>query len=974
MKSIHKITLISFMLFLFSLILVYIFIFIPVLKNFLVENANHTVYEVVKNSAQNLDNYLNTSKGYMVAISKLFNHENLNNSQKSQEFLNKKSEMLLNFDNGIFIFNKNGGLMAEYPFIFPERVGKGFGFREYFSETVLRKSPYISKPYLSSKTKKPTIMITSPILDENDEVVGVIGGSVSLLSNNPMGILRKQKIDEKGYFDIYSKDRTIILHPEESRIMKKDVPPGVNKFFDMGLDGFEGAQKNINSRGLKTVTGVYPIKSADWILRLNVPMEILYKNIDKLLWRVNGIFIIICGFVMAFIFILNSTIVKPLFRIIKEISMLSAGKTAVKIDTPRDFQEIHALTSSLNNLMNLISKKHREMMSFINTTKDMLLQQDMDGNILLYNNTFRQFFEIPPENASLYMSLTSLELLYMVGNPGKYKLLESILEEISIRFESFSDIFLLQDGKDQIYLEINRIFLDNAEFKGSFTTIRNISTERLLTKELEEFKIISEQSPLGIFITEPDTTISYVNRAAELITGYTAEELVGKKPSVLKSGETSNKIYEKLWKDLRDFNRHECEFINKRKNGETYFEKNIITPIFDNDGKLINYVSLKEDISIKKKYEEQQMRIDKLESIAMFSATVSHDFKNLLTSITNFVQIVKIKSSDEGLLKLCDSVKKTLENSTRITRQLMSLGKQDTTVKEVVDIYKVVTETAEFALKNRSQTYKIFAEKGAFFVEADSNQITQVILNLLINASESMEKMTNRHITITVFKTEKHGGTFVCVEIKDHGFGIPDSIKNKIFTPFFTTKKNGTGIGLLSCKNIIEKHEGELTFESKEGEGATFKICLKEYRQESEKPIEDNGIKLYDARLIIIDDNEDIRFSTKMFFETAGIVCADFASRTKALEYLSDCCDPDKDTDKSKHIVLMDLNIPEDIHWEKFILSVKDICVNIPLIAFSGMFDEEFKNNYKKFGFARLVNKPFNFEDLLKTVRDIMQK
>mgnify|MGYP005847666301 CR=1 FL=1 len=967
MRSIRKINLVSFGLILLMLGLLHIFVFVPALKGFLVKNANHRVYEVVKNSAQHLDNYLNVSKDYMVAISKLFDHENLNDSQKAQDFLNKKSEMLLNFDNGLVIFNKKGDLVAEYPFISPERIGENFGLREYFVKTMLTKKPYISKPYLSSKTKKPTIMVTSPILNENDEVVGMIGGAINLLSNNPLGILRKQKVDKEGYFYIYSKERTIILHPDENRIMKNDVPPGVNKVFDMGLEGFRGAMENINSRGLRVVTGVHPVDSAGWILGLNVPIGIVYENVDRFLWFVNSIFSIIAIFITAFLYFHYTFFIKPLFRVIEEINVLSKEDRIGKIRYNSNLQEMYALISSVNRLVSLISKKHGEMMSFLNTTKDMFLQQDLDGNVLLYNEAFRRFFKIADfKNRGSY--LTSSELLDMVGNLGRYKILKGILEEINNKTNSFSSVLNFKDESGENYLKLDVIFVNEADFKGFFTTIQDVTKENLLTNELEGFKIISEQSPLGILITGPDTTISYVNRAAELITGYTAEELIGKKPSVLKSGETSDKVYEKLWKDLRDFNRHECEFINKRKNGETYFEKNIISPIFDGEGRLINYIALKEDVTIKKKYEEQQMRIDKLESIGMLSAKVSHDFKNLLTGFTNFVEIVKIKSSDEGLLKLCDSVKKTLEKSTRITRQLMSLGKQDITVKEVVDIYELVAETAELTLGNKSLTYKIFGERGKFFVEADRDQITQVVLNLLINAYEAIDKMMGL-ITINIYKKEEQGETFVCVDIKDNGPGIPDSIKNKIFTPFFTTKKNGTGIGLLSCKSIVEEHGGNLSFESGEGEGATFRVCLRECRIENNLACEYKGVKRDDAKLAIIDDNEDIRLSTKMFFEAAGIKCMDFGSRRKAIEYLSNC----SGVERCKHIILTDLNIPNDMDWRDFSIAVKKICENIPLIAFSGVFDEEFKNNYQKFGFTRLVNKPFNFDDLLGIVRGLMQ-
>lgn len=967
MKSISKFTLLSFAVFLCIFLSVHFFLFLPLVKKNLISDANQRVFDTLESTAENIENYLDTLSDYVFVISQTFNAEIIDNPYECQKFLNLKAESAVNFDNGLFIFNKNGDLMAEYPYISPERKGENFGFREYFRETVYRKNVYISKTYLSSKTNSPSVMISAPVMGKNNEVVGVIGGSLNLLSDNPLGLLVKKKVDEKGYFYLYSTGRTIILHPDINRVMKNDVPPGVNKIFDMGIEGVSIAGENVNSRGLKAITGVYPIKNTEWILGLNIPIDLVYGDVKSVSWAVNVIFVVLFLFVIVFVFMSYRLFIRPLFMLVEDMNKIPSEKSLVEIKSHSNFEEIQFLTSSINRLMNMISRKQREILSFINGTDDMILQHDIDGDVFLFNDSLMLFLGINPVSSISKTFIECSDFLDMLEDMNKFKFIKYILLELHSGNENYSEVYTLENGQSEIYLKINRILIDNVDFKGFFTVIQDITKQKLLTNELEEFKMIAEQSPLGIVITRPDTTIVYINRSVEMMTGYPAEELVGRKPSIFQSGKTEHRVYEELWKKLMNFNRHECEFTNRRKNGEIYFEKNVITPVFDKNGELINYVALKEDISIKKKYEEQQTRIDKLESIAMLSATISHDFKNLITSLSNFVEIVKVKIKDKELLNLCDSVKRTIESSTRISRQLISLGK-DTSIKEVVDVYKTLKETCEFALKNRSVTYEILAGDGDFFVEADSNELIQVILNLLINASDAMEHIPDKHIRITLFKKVRADKKLVCVEIKDNGCGIPEKVKGKLFSPFFTTKKNGTGIGLLSCKNIMEKHGGEITFESEEGKGTVFRICLSEYFTKENSP-KDVLYEPKNVRLAIIDDSEDIRLSTKMFFETAGIVCIDFSSRKDAVEYLKQC--PDKDIYSN---IITDLNIPGDIHWEYFVSEVKKISEDIPIIVFSGVFDDEFKTHYRKWGFSKIVGKPFNFDELLKTVLEISNK
>src|SRR5271169_1529045 len=203
-------------------------------------------FAMVSALADEFDNKLRTTHSLLIQLSSLITPGLAANPDKAKEFLNGRKEVLSIFNNGLFLFDAQGCIIAETP-VTPSRVGKDFSFREYFKTTVKTGAPYIGNPYRSSHSwHDPAVMFTVPVRDEKGGIIAVLGGSLSLLKDNFFEKLRQIKIGKTGYMYIYSTDRTMVVHPVASRILERDVPIGANKLFDKAIEGFEGTGETVN--------------------------------------------------------------------------------------------------------------------------------------------------------------------------------------------------------------------------------------------------------------------------------------------------------------------------------------------------------------------------------------------------------------------------------------------------------------------------------------------------------------------------------------------------------------------------------------------------------------------------------------------------------------------------------------------------------------------------------------------------------
>lgn len=228
---------------------------------------------------QNIDQKLSSSLKVLVDVSRLVTPEIVNDSNAAQRFLDNRPGSHSIFDNGLFLFSPEGKIIAEAPYR-PDRRGRDISFRDFYKKTIASGQPVISEPYISTHTPgAPAVMFTAPVRDRSGKLIAILGGSLNLLQDNFLGELSQTRIAKSGYLYIITRGRTLIMHPDKSRIMQQPEVVGANKLLAEAFQGFEGSGENINSRGLISLTSFKRFKSTDWIMGANYPLAEAYAPI-----------------------------------------------------------------------------------------------------------------------------------------------------------------------------------------------------------------------------------------------------------------------------------------------------------------------------------------------------------------------------------------------------------------------------------------------------------------------------------------------------------------------------------------------------------------------------------------------------------------------------------------------------------------------------------------------------------------------
>jgi CheY-like chemotaxis protein len=253
-------------------------------------------------------------------------------------------------------------------------------------------------------------------------------------------------------------------------------------------------------------------------------------------------------------------------------------------------------------------------------------------------------------------------------------------------------------------------------------------------------------------------------------------------------------------------------------------------------------------------------------------------------------------------------------------------------------------------------------------VNVDAGQIQQVINNLLLNADQSMKSGGNIKIEIhtefinqEISSLDLNSGNYVIISISDHGKGIPFEIKDKIFTPYFTTKKNGTGLGLATAFSIMKKHKGKILFSTKLNEGTTFKIYLLSTDKPKIDRIGSTEIHLTKkGRILILEDDPTVqRFVMKMLTQL-GMEVKIEDDGSKIIDAYLESLTKDQPFD----LIIMDLTIPGGLGGKETIKKIKEINPAVKAIVSSGYSTDPIMAKYQDFGFVGVLKKPYLINDM----------
>ena len=385
--------------------------------------------------------------------------------------------------------------------------------------------------------------------------------------------------------------------------------------------------------------------------------------------------------------------------------------------------------------------------------------------------------------------------------------------------------------------------------KRALREARNRRERKQAEESVRKLSQAIEQSPASIIITNVEGTIEFVNTTFTRITGYTYAEALGNNPGMLKSGETPAEEYRRLWKTIGSGGVWRGEFRNRKKNGELFWEYATIAPVRNADNVITHYVAIKEDVTERKKLEEQLRQSQKMEAVGQLAGGVAHDFNNMLGVIIGYSEMALENETIDDLLR--GDLKEILAaglRSQEITRQLLAFARKQTIAPKVLDLNETVEGILKLLRRLIGEDIDLAWLPGAALwpVKMDPSQIDQILANLCVNARDAVTDVgkvtieTKKADFTDAFCAENRGfnpGEYVMLAVSDNGCGMDKPTMDKIFEPFFTTKEvgKGTGMGLATVYGIVKQNAGFITAYSEPGYGSTFKIYLPRHRETADR-------------------------------------------------------------------------------------------------------------------------------------------
>ena len=359
-------------------------------------------------------------------------------------------------------------------------------------------------------------------------------------------------------------------------------------------------------------------------------------------------------------------------------------------------------------------------------------------------------------------------------------------------------------------------------------------------EEAEKLRLITaiEQSAEGVLIADTEGFIRYVNPAFCAMTGYSPEEAVGRRTSLLSSGRHDDTFYAKLWKTVLSGQTWRGEFENRRKDGSIIPMEASITPIRGPRGGITSFICIEQDISERRMLERQLLQSQKFEAIGQLAGGIAHDFNNVLGAILGMAELGKLDSPEgtrirDRLDKICHHAGRAVS----LTRQLLAFSRRQVLERRDINLNHSVGEVVSLIGESLGRDVELRTDPAADLasIHVDSAQIEQVLMNLCINARDAMPQggrltIATRNVQFGEEASRQHpgmrAGAYVCLSVADTGTGMDAVTLGRIFEPFFTTKPpgRGTGLGLATVYGVVKQHGGCVDVTSALGEGTVFHI------------------------------------------------------------------------------------------------------------------------------------------------------
>jgi PAS domain S-box-containing protein len=512
-----------------------------------------------------------------------------------------------------------------------------------------------------------------------------------------------------------------------------------------------------------------------------------------------------------------------------------------------------------------------------------------------------------------------------------------------------------------------------------------VRAEEELSAEKERLAVTLRSIGDGVIATDIEGNIVLMNAIAETLTGWTQKEATGKKLTDVyhvvdgKTRKPTCNPLENVLKTGEAFDLPDYQILILR-DGKEMIVSDSTAPIFGKDNRIIGAVLAFRDMTEKHKLEEDLLRIDKLESVGVLAGGIAHDFNNILSVILGNISLAKmyVKQDDEKLQKRFADAEQAVLRAKDLTQQLLTFSRGGSPVKKTSAIQSVLKASCRFAVTGSNIQCEFDLPNDLLPVDIDAGQINQVINNLIINAQQAMPEGGTIHVKaenmISSEKMAKQGlvmnkGEYVRIAIRDSGVGIPAENLGKIFDPYFTTKEQGSGLGLATSHSIVKKHGGYITMESMQGKGTTFYIYLPASPR-SEEPRQTDGKLTFPGKgkILIMDDEDMIREITGELLQNLGYQVEFAENGNEAIDLYGEAQNLGKPFDA----VILDLTVPGGMGGKETIKGLLEIDPGVKAIVSSGYSNDPIMAEFEEYGFHGVIIKPYRLTELSETLQNVL--
>jgi PAS domain S-box-containing protein len=372
---------------------------------------------------------------------------------------------------------------------------------------------------------------------------------------------------------------------------------------------------------------------------------------------------------------------------------------------------------------------------------------------------------------------------------------------------------------------------DDAHELSSFANSFWLLLERKdVDAKVEQLHQAIEKTPISILITGLEGEIEYANQRFLDLSGFSAENVLGRKLWELHAGQNNEAVLDELWSAIRRRKGWQGELLYQGGDGRLMTELVTVSPLEQTSRQTSGFVVVKEDITERKQSQEMIYQAQKMETLGQVAAGVAHDFNNLLTGILGFNEMI-LRRFDQGenVKAYAEKIRSAGERAASLVSGLLAAGRRQRLSPEKLDLVEFLSGEVPLlaGLAPEAFHFGVGPDRPSLLVEIDRGQMAQVVMNLVSNARDAIQGHGSS-ITLSVGSSSLPDGNFAWFRVTDDGPGIPEDIQAKIFEPFFTTKSlgKGTGLGLAMVQGIVLQHQGKLTLETSPGQGASFTVYL----------------------------------------------------------------------------------------------------------------------------------------------------